>query len=537
MLRTSIIVRWVPKYFKRSIQAPQRQRRGGPTIETTCGRDNKSYPSADARRETVSGHAKKQKARDATVMASKQRVPHPKAFSPHRTPEVRALAEKATTILRCFDQQKLEGQVFSRGIGPDCHSSGLSPSALTKDHCEDAQLRRSKDSLCFMGKTEVLAVLKAVLPPPPLNNAVSLSHSDCQRLSEPCGSSRSLLVAIPDDEAANVHGYLRRIRGKAEGKEGDITSIDSAAGGTTLAASMSLRDVTIFLQLYEAVESEDGALLLQLMGVLRRIVFSGHGCEFNEGSPKDTVGVVSQLLVVLSSLGLAEEHVLQRLVSSTGPFLTTRLVLNSKESNLIQLLVALHRFGFHHEKCYTACVRALQTAAHRDPLNSFIRHALLKRGSKEPAQLSKGGIRIPRCLNGLTVSDLLEALSGMALSLHRQKVVVDLLLATIVAIVLNEELAMTNKPHLRNPENIVTTADEHAFMQDWISARALQVQRAAKVSEQMELPHPVIPQLFERLAVRYRGLIVDGGDGDISPENVGFYDAVTADLIKVSRSK
>ncbi|ORC90319.1 uncharacterized protein TM35_000081170 [Trypanosoma theileri] len=418
------------------------------------------------------------------------------------------------------------------GSRPSVHRSFSSSGVVT-----DTSHRSRMDAVLFEAKTEVFSVLRTILPPPQRGgtdvgpcSVQSRGDDGMVQGSVPHKgpSSTAGLVVIPDEATPDAAGYLRRVRDSH--RTGEVRSGVTLPGGEQQRpALLSMKEIAVFAELYHILECEDGVLLLQLMAELRCLVLTPVKRLAGETIPPSEGGIgnaVSQLLLTLSSLGLVEERVLQRLTSPRGPFLSPAQLAHQAAGDLVRLLVAFHRFGLHHEPCFKAVVRVLKWRSLRNPLRSCVETVF----AQSNGDVLGGGVpeadMVPVCMAGLSVNNLLEAMAAIALSLHRERAVVELLAATVVAAVWNDE-----RMFLDSAAGRVSAQHDHVLV-----FRTVQVHRAAKTCEQMELGQASLAHLLHRLSICYSGLLVNNGEDPLSPERVGFYDSVTADLVKVNRS-
>nr|CCC94023.1 conserved hypothetical protein [Trypanosoma congolense IL3000] len=539
MLRRTPFSRWVPQYFRQPMRKTRGQRRGSSNTASAVREGNKVRFSSDDQQKATCDEDLRRRISSACetrkLDGNASSVDSPRFY---RSPEIVALMKKACALLNKWHQ--LDTSLVNQEIRTKLRVPYTHPLYGVGEYpVEKLPNAISASGLSFACKTEVLGVFKTVLPPAPPQSSV-LDCSNEASVQQPgrqthvCDVTKRRLSVIPDDAASDALTYLRRIRGDCTEKWQDAPN-----NGTTLqsvgCAVLSLHDVVVLLQLYEAAESEDGVLLLQFMDQVRRVVLSS--CRDGESGVAATCGggVVAQLLLCFSSLGLMEESVLQQLINPRGPFLTKQQVRCYDVCDLVRLLVAFHRFGLHHEKCFAFVIGALRDKLLRKPLRSFSRQSLTLNQFSSTMKLPEEDT-VAQCVRELTVNDLLESLTGISLSIHRERAVVDFLLSLIITTVRYEEKTVAGSHSVNLTDCAMRDQTTMNHKQKWVLARAFQVHRAAKISEQMELPQPALPHLLEYLAVRYRGIIVDGGDGEITPENVGFFDTVTADLVKVARS-
>lgn len=508
MLRRSPFARWVPRYFGRTAH-PREKRgnvapRGGGSLRGPAA--NKYGEDAAAKGE-ASRHEGEVQTSSATDLAI--------TGSSHK------LVRKAEALFGRW--QALGGTVVNHSVGCEVPA----PHSVQSDSVRSLPRNGPRDAVLFTAQTEVFAVLKTILPRVERCGEASSRDAFQQKptregeLSPPVDN----LVVIPDEVAENPKKFLHHIERHRTDKAADCVALSGDAHSAS--PGFSMREILVFLRLYHAVESEDGVLLLQLLEELRRAVFKPqerHVDEARKGNG-DENSVIPQLLLTLSELGLVEERVLEKLTTLGGCFLSRRQIFCYPECDLVRLLVAFHRFKLHHEPCFKATMKALRQKTLRSPLKSFL---LGVRAQQDRNALDEGTNKggIPSCMTGLTVNELLEALSAIALSLYRERAVVELLVATILAAVREDEEKFGNS----------ISGEANAGAKNLGVLRTLQIHRAAKICEQMEMAQPVLAHLLHRLSVSYGGLIVDGGEGPLNPERVGFYDFITADLVKVVRS-
>ncbi|RNF19599.1 hypothetical protein TcG_04180 [Trypanosoma cruzi] len=512
MLQRSFVVRWVPRYIRQAPQVRQKEQRDAVAMgRSKATSKRRAECSAVSKRDGGVARATQEKRLEITEEAST-------VLESPVSDVSRLLLRKAETLLDSW--QKLNMTMAISGSRSDSLRGMKNSSSNQK-----------RDAVAFMAQTEVFAVVKGMIH---LSTPQEGSLNRCEEDNKHDGlrqnafqeyrstNSISGMVVIPDEVTNDAVNYLAQIGRHCVGKvQDEVASLDDSS--PTSSAIFSLREVVVFLELYNAMDCEDGGLLLRLLQELRRIVFStekeirteNHVLrEFEEG-------VIPRLLLTLSSLGIVEEHVLQRIVAiNDGSILSRAKIARYPESDLIRLLVALNRFGLHHEPCFHVTAKTLRRNSLRNPLKSFCRNALNFRVDAAPIGDGERS-RVPSSMAGLTMNELLEALTAIALSLCREREVVKLLAATIVTAVEDEEYMRCS-----TKEKAKTREEDLGLL------RTLQVHRAAKVCEQMDMPQPSLAHLLHRLSIRYGGLLADGGDVSLSPERVGFYDFITADLVK-----
>ncbi|RNF26891.1 uncharacterized protein Tco025E_00854 [Trypanosoma conorhini] len=524
MLRRGVVVRWVPRYAR---QFPRGRGRGRKAAAAAAG-----LASVASNCSTESPVVRAYDEQVALAAKARQReVKKGAPSTPDSTiPDVsNLLLRKAEKLLDRW--QKLSETMVTRRIGGVPSVACVS----SPNKIQRSSLDQERDAVLFMAQTEVFAVVKGVLPSSTRQDVIvdrsaeDKGPTDPQKGSTQEGRSTrgtSSMVIIPDEAAADAVKYLEQLGKRHAGTvQGGVDSVEGPS--PTSALVFSLHELVVFLQLYNDVNCEDGELLLRLLAELRRVVFSARKGLDNEPGVLSIreESVVPRLLLTLSSLGIVEDNVLQRLVTvNGGRFISRAKIARYSEADLVRLLVAFHRFGLHHEPCFGLAAKVLRRKSLCSPLSSFRRRALSYKTDSLPAGDVKSG-GVPALMSGLTLNELLEALTAVSLSLSREREVVELLAATIVAAVEEEEGAVH-----RNGGGARTREEDAGFF------RTLQVHRAAKVCEQMEQAQPALAHLLHRLSIRYGGVLADGGEEALSPERVGFYDFVTADLVKVRRS-
>ncbi|RNE97330.1 hypothetical protein TraAM80_09385 [Trypanosoma rangeli] len=523
MLHRSAVVRWVPRYAR---QCPWVRPRGQ-RAAAAAGRANVASncsPMFLAVNEDNGEVMMATKARQHDVQKEAS-----SALDPTVTGVSQMLLRKAETLLHRWKNLNETMLIHCIG-GVPFIARNLSPNKM-----KESFLKQEQDAVSFMAQTEVFAVVKDMLPLSTHQGDIGDRSETDEIRNNPQEDSRqgggltcrtSSMVVIPDEATTDAVKYLEQLgKHRIEAVQGKADLVKGSS--PTLPVIFSLPEIVVFLQLYDEMNCEDGELLLRLLAELRRIVFSARkevGDEKRMLSEAEE-GVVSRLLLTLSSLGIAEEHVLQRLVTvNGGRFMSRAKLARYSEADLVRLLVAFGRFKLHHEPCFNVTAKTLRRKSLCSPLRSFRRRAL----AYASGAVSEGNtkrVSVSSLMAGLTLNDLLEALTAIALSLCRDVEVVELLAASIVTAVEEEE------DRGRSNRGEAQTRDEELGF-----VRTLQVHRATKVCEQMELAQPALAQLLHRLSIRYGGVLADGGEDALSPERVGFYDFITADLVKVRHS-
>ncbi|CAC9552618.1 hypothetical protein conserved [Leishmania donovani] len=370
----------------------------------------------------------------------------------------------------------------------------------------------------------------------------------------------------------------------------------------TAAADFALSDLVLFLRLYDSANVEDGQLLVQVMNEIRRQLFAlaetaADAAAARDGSSTPSVagttvgdhdleaankGVkgisrapsasplpLPAMLYTMSSLGIVEEAVLDVVTSCAvhdgargrRGLLYSQLRLYSV-ADLLQLLVALHRFGHQQQPSTMAVTKALRASLYSTSTTTsrFHRRARsLKKAfaarSRTPASgegrvdataadADTGGvaamIAADEELSSLALGLecplflLLEALTATATTVHRRADVVAFL-SDLIAVTAVAELT-TAVHESRGRHSPAGCEDLAREAQEFVFAVSHQLLRAAKLTECMELPQILLSDVFAwSTTLSGRGVFVDGGEDNAVPsDRVAYYDHVTADLIKAN---
>lgn len=373
----------------------------------------------------------------------------------------------------------------------------------------------------------------------------------------------------------------------------------------TAAADFSLSDLVLFLRLYDSANVEDGQLLMQLMNEIRRQLFAlaeaaADAAAARGGSSAPSVAGVTvgehdqeaanrgvkgisqvpsasllplpAMLYTMSSLGIVEEAVLDVVTSCAvhdgacgrRGLLYSQLRLYSV-ADLLQLLVALHRFGHQQQPSTKAVAKALRASLYSTPTNAsrFHRRArsLKKALAARPRTPSSGEGRVGATaavadtggVAAMIAADkelsslafglecplflLLEALTATATTVHRRTDVVAFL-SDLIAVTAVTEL-MTAVHESRGRRSPAGCEDLALEAQGFVFAVSHQLLRAAKLTECMELPQILLSNVFAwSTTLSGRGVVVDGGEDRAVPsDRVAYYDHVTADLIKANSAE
>ncbi|KPI90584.1 hypothetical protein ABL78_0344 [Leptomonas seymouri] len=292
------------------------------------------------------------------------------------------------------------------------------------------------------------------------------------------------------------------------------------------------------------------------------------------------------LLFTMSSLGIVEEAVLDLVTSAAaisdrsparGGLLYRQLPLYSTEE-LLMLIIALHRFGHRQQPSMKAVTKALRASLYNKSTaaNSFHRimrdikkrmhrtagsvnrhttglEAAEKHASEEytggDAEISGGSpVRIIQSraeLQPLVLQMrsplflLLEALTATTLTVYRRTDVISFLsdLISVTAVMELSQVLFSARGH-RSTFSSTPSHRQQEDAQEYVLFVAHQLLRAAKLTEEMELPQPLLSKVFAwSCTVSGKGVVVEGGeDSEVPSDRVAFYDHVTADLIKANRT-
>jgi hypothetical protein len=390
------------------------------------------------------------------------------------------------------------------------------------------------------------------------------------------------------------------------------TSAGDAMPPTTekvVPTSFNLEELVVFLQLYDAVGSDDGQLLLHLMTEVHRQLLmyaTAHrraaetqkaamhdGRDGRNTSATDMMSSPSlplpALLFTMSSLGLVEEAVLDLVTSAlpTSESMPVRRGLLYRElphystAELITLTIALHRFGHSQQPSMKATTKALRVSLYNKSVAAGAFHRIMKdikkrldRSAGAATHYSAGTDAPEQQLPATVASDndgsgasdtngvrmlqtqvelpslvlqmqcplflLLEALTAASLTIYRRADVVSFLsdlIATTAVIELSHTLPSGSDDTHCAPR-AAAARTQASETQEYVVFVAHQLLRAAKLTEEMELPQPLLLGVFAWCCtLTGKGVVVDGGEaGAVPSDRVAFYDHVTADLIKVNRS-
>ncbi|CCW63317.1 unnamed protein product [Phytomonas sp. EM1] len=344
--------------------------------------------------------------------------------------------------------------------------------------------------------------------------------------------------------------------------EGTIPSSSSRDFGLTF---FSLEDLFIFLNLYLRVESEDGRLLRQLLDEVNRFL-GGNGMPVLGTSSAESMRVrlpLPQLLFTLSEIGIADEYMLQAVVSRAmerdphqhSDDLKARGLLYSNlplygVQDLLVLIVALYRFGMQQDYAFERTIKALRVLMWKSdsPLAYLQRTAkkLEKDSLSHPSWGSRdeaveeveGSVpvqselwlqRFPKFGKDLQcpLGVLVEVVTALSVSVFRPRDVLALV-ANLLVVSAHVELQTVLRSSLVGPE-------ERKFTMLAISH---QLHRAVHLYEEMNALQPLLAELFAwSCTVSKVGVLMDGGeDAAIPSESRAYYDHVTADLVKVNRA-
>lgn len=371
------------------------------------------------------------------------------------------------------------------------------------------------------------------------------------------------------------------------------------------ARPFTLAELTVFLQLYDAVEGDEGHVLAQLLAEVQRrladLATARDGGPQKNEQPQDTrehrsSGNTSEnaaaplplpaLLFTMSSLGVVEEAALDLITSAVPVDSTSRarrgllyrqLPMYSAEE-LVMLLIALHRFGHAMQPSMKAVVKALRAAQYNTAVASGRFHRIMravKKGLRREQSLARdtveglaGGVAAsapdsPPATAGddgsmvrVIQQDaelqsavlalrcplflLLEALTALSLTVHRRNDVVSFL-SDWIAVTGVMELATVMRDDSVAPSSSSSeplAASQRDADRAYVLLVAHQLLRAAKLTEEMDQPQPLLSEAFAwSSTLSSSGVVVDGGEAaEVPSDRVAFYDHVTADLVKLNRT-
>ncbi|KAG5488988.1 hypothetical protein JIQ42_00608 [Leishmania sp. Namibia] len=370
------------------------------------------------------------------------------------------------------------------------------------------------------------------------------------------------------------------------------------------AADFSLSDLVLFLRLYDSANVADGQVLAQLLSEIRRHLFalaeteteaaaaidasatrSVAGTTAEENLEADSRGVKRMLpapsslplplpamLYTMSSLGVVEEAVLDVVASCAmrdgarqrRGLLYSQIRLYSVRE-LLQLLVALQRFGHQQQPSTKSVMKALRASLYSTPAAASRFHKRARAFKKTLAARSRTAAGGEGHLKATAAEDdsdgvaammaadgelsslafglecplylLLEALTATATTVHRRADVVAFL-SDLIAVTAVAELA-TAVYEGRRGCGLAGREELAQEAQEFVLAVSHQLLRAAKLTESMELPQILLSSVFAwSTTLAGRGVVVNGGEDNAVPsDRVAYYDHVTADLIKANSAE
>ncbi|KAK7194053.1 hypothetical protein NESM_000318000 [Novymonas esmeraldas] len=462
------------------------------------------------------------------------------------------------------------------------------PHDVASPATEPPIVRRAKDLLQQLSF--------ATATPPSASPDAARAYVEFSAKSDVLGPLRNLLPAphnTPRGGCTEALAPRQRFRVVApEAAAGAPRSTEGGSPpGASTAVAFSLSDLVVLLQLYESVGAEDGQVLAQMMSEVHRQLLSaaatarvtasytaeGNGDNSSGGGdvgPETPVMDASPalplpaLLYTMSSLGIVEEAILD-IVASAAPLeggqrrrgLLYAQLRAFSAVELLQLLVAFHRFGHSQQLSTKVVMAALRASMYRRETSVGLFHHAARRFKKamaaptqhtqdtrsdraavEPSVKSAAAVvaadpQLCALAFGLEcpLYLLLEALTATVLTVHRRADVVAFLsdLIAVTAVVeLTTAVAAGSAPGAVSAAQPIGR-EAHEF----VLAVSHQLLRAAKLTESMELPQPLLSEVFAwSTTLSGRGVVVDGGeDSAIPSDRVVYYDHVTADLVKMGR--
>lgn len=465
-----------------------------------------------------------------------------------------------------FISQMLKWNPTAEAVG-DSKAAAVSLSERAREllrrcpmyHEEDPLPPHEASYISFSARRDVFGPLCSTLPDPP-------PHLRSRVGSTPASVSERR-------NAARLRVVMRPSLGTSPAAPSPLSC------STTTSNDFSLAELVIFLHLYLQIQHDDDDLLLRLIGAV-------HHHFFSQELPIEAAPL-PDLLYVLSSLGVSEERLIKLLTHSTNPppsargseghppnansfsagttagshpssgLLYHQLPLYS-ERELLLLLVSLHRFGLDQQPAQKAVVKMLRRRLYQSNSDASTfrnvmarlkkkreRESISIKGTEGAAVVGNSGSSpaSQSIASFLMASDalqpplpaalrcpprlLLDSLTALSLTAYRLPDVV-VFLCDLIAITSIHSLAVLEKGD---------TADRKGGASENRIQIPLQLLRAAKLAEVMQLPQPLLSEVFSWSAdTSGKGVYTDGGeDSDIPSNRVAYYDHVTADLIKANR--
>ncbi|CAJ1013065.1 hypothetical protein Q4I28_008378 [Leishmania naiffi] len=550
MLARTVVRLWTPKYFREQAGAgrhlgKRRTRalnaapvlcssgvaRGG-VAATSCTTPARAPPPRKSTRKSIAEHA--------PSTSSVGRTPGQPPTSSLPSPQPDAFHTSHPLVQRT---QELLHELASA----DHSQSSLSPDAV-------------RGYAQFSARHDVLGPLRSLLPLPATSSGGSSAN--------PASRQRFHIVPVVGMNPAMPPPRLQR----------------------SATADFSLSDLVLFLQLYEGANMEDGKLLVQVMNEVRRQLFAlaetvartttdEGDLEAERGGVKGVLQTPSAsplpfpaMLYTMSSLGIVEEAVLDVVTSCAvrddthgklGLLYSQLRHYSVKE--LLQLLIALQRFGHQQQPATKALTKALRASLYDTSTTAsrfhrragaFKKALAARHQTPPPGEGRVNAAEVDGDTGGviaMMVADkelgslafglecplflLLEALTTTATTVHRRVDVVaflsDLIAVTAAAELTTAVQESCSLPVPAGPQEVTKEAQEFLF------AVSHQLLRAAKLTEAMNLPQILLSEVFAwSTTLSGRGVMVDGGeDSPVPSDRVVYYDHVTADLIKASSAE
>lgn len=579
---------WTPNYFRgHQLKAA---RHVGPRRTRTVASAAPSSPTSEGA--TAAAAAEKAAAVEAAVRPSRHNFDESAVKTAHAAVHAHEIDSAPTTKADPLVQRAQELLLLLS------HPCAVSPPPSSPQRESGAEATRN--FVDFAARRDVLGPLRQRLPAAPASLGASLPRA-APSLSTSTGMNGSMarlrVVSSPVSPTAPV-AKPETVAMRPFTLEELVVFLQlydavSANDGQLLVQLMA--DVHRKLLAYAAVHSAAATAAVTSSAPLRApnsLASSAKTTEEEKKAERSVVNNVGQasppptpfpaLLFTLSSLGLVEEAVLD-LITSAAPVngsparrgLLYRQLPQYSAVELVTLLIALHRFGHHQQPSMKAVTKALRASLYNKATAAGAFHRQMKElkkrlyrsrdaGSEEaiPSEASLSNdagngkdnavwaiqTRVELQLLVLQLQCplflLLEALTASSLTVHRRTDVI-IFLSDLIAV--TAVLELTQAPHSQDTTT-ATEADgsfdhsargsQEESSQEYILSVAHQLLRAAKLTEEMELPQPLLSEVFAWSCTRSsKGVIVDGGeDSDVPSDRLAFYDHVTADLIKVNRA-
>lgn len=422
----------------------------------------------------------------------------------------------------------------------------------------------------FTALRDVLGPLSQVLPPPP-------AHMQQPAAASPGTGSLEKLRVVPDPLSGGAAPAVPQ---------------PLPLSRTT---SFSLEELTAFLELYQLAASQDGELLLRLLGEVNRFFVGNMAAAASKRAEVRTATLpLPELLLTLSTVGISEERVLQTIAqrpqrdSATPAGLLYTYLPFYSVSQLVSLTVALHRFGLHQDNAFKQTMDALlhrhifsarSDAYHYSKQMEKLAKQCAQRSQPDkdgsnnssPSSKSAAGDRAAghsplhhdlsahepftaEELRGVFADEragdaagphLFDGLPPLPASLRCSPSLTAEALTAVSLSVFRRPEAVALLSHLLLSVSIAEVAEvvssptrTAAEKRTALTAISHKLLRGVQLCEEMNDPQPLLATGFAfSIDVGKAGVIGDGGeDTEFPSERRAYYDNVTADLIKAKHT-